>query len=347
MQARMRRVSALVLVMALAMVAAACAEKPGATATGGDITIGVGGKPLLVYLPMTLAQQLGHYEQEELQVKVVDLQGGSKALQALQGGSVDVVSGYYDHTIQMQAKQRDVTSFVTMLRYPSFVLAVSPKASKPINSVADLAGANVGVSAPGSSTDFFLKYLLVKSGLAPDAANVQGIGGHSSALAAMEQGRVDAAVMADPALSLLQRRVGAENVTVLADTRTAQGVQEHFGVSTYPAAVLYTTRKWLTSNGENARKLASAIVKTLQWIEQHSPEEIADTMPPEYAQGNREVYVASIARAKEAYSKDGAMQADGAEAVRAVLAQFIPEVQQADIDLAKTYSNDYLPGKVG
>lgn len=337
----------LVLAMVLAMVAAACAGKPGATPTGGQITIGVGGRPQLVYLPATLAQQLGHYEQEGLQVTLEDLQGGSKALQALQGGSVDVVSGYYDHTIQMQAKQRDVTSFVTMLRYPSMVLAVSPKAGKPINSVADLAGANVGVTAPGSSTDFFLKYLLVKSGLAPGAANVQGIGGASSAVAAMEQGRVDAAVMIDPALSLLQHRAGAENVKVLLDTRTAQGVREHFGVSTYPAAVLYTTREWLNNNEDNASKLASAIVKTLQWITQHSPEEIADKMPPEYAQGNREVYVASIARAKEAYSEDGAMQADSAEAVQAVLAQFIPEVQQADIDLAKTYSNDYLPGKIG
>lgn len=345
MQARIRSFGALVLAMVLAMVAAACAEKPGAT--GGQITIGVGGRPQLVYLPTTLAQQLGHYEQEGLQVKLEDLQGGSKALQALQGGSVDVVSGYYDHTIQMQAKQRDVTSFVTMLRYPSMVLAVSPKAGKPINSVADLAGANVGVTAPGSSTDFVLKYLLVKSGLAPDAANVQGIGGASSALAAMEQGRVDAAVMTDPAFSLLQHRAGAENVTVLADTRTAQGVQEHLGVATYPAAVLYTTREWLTNNGDNARKLASAIVKTLQWIEQHSAEEIADKMPPEYAQGNREVYVESIATVKETYSKDGAMQADGAEAVRRMLAQFIPAVQQADIDLAKTYTNDYLPGKSG
>ena len=70
-------------------------------------------------------------------------------------------------------------------------------------------------------------------------------------------------------------------------------------------------------------------------------------MPPEYAQGNRKVYVESIAKAKQAYSKDCTMQAEGAEAVRATLARFIPEVQQTDIDLAKTYSNDYLPDKAG
>ncbi|ASR34907.1 hypothetical protein BAY61_07850 [Prauserella marina] len=333
--------------LALALVLSACQAKPGERSEGGEITIGIGGQPLLVYLPTTLARELGYYEEAGLTVNLEDLQGGSKALQALQGGSVDVVSGYYDHAIQMAAKDREVRSFVTMLRYPSIVLAVSPKASKPIDSVADLAGANVGVTAPGSSTDFFLKYMLDKEGLAPDAATVQGIGGDAGAVTAMEQGRVDAAVMIDPAFSLLGQRVGEDNVKVLTDTRTAEGVQEDFGVPTYPAAVLYSTGTWLENNEENARKLAGVIVKTLEWIDQHSAEEIADRMPAEYSQGNREVYVESIAKAKDAYSKDGVMQADGAEAVRSVLAQFDKEIAGADIDLAGTYSNDYLPAKEG
>ncbi|PXY21696.1 ABC transporter substrate-binding protein [Prauserella sp. PE36] len=334
-------------VLALALVLSACQAKPGERAEGGQVTIGVGGQPLLVYLPTTLAQRLGYYEAEGLKVTLEDLQGGSKALQALQGGSVDVVSGYYDHTIQMAAKDREVRSFVTMLRYPSLVLAVSPKASKPINSIADLAGANVGVTAPGSSTDFFLKYLLNKEGLPSDAATVQAVGGDSSAVAAMEQGRVDAAVMLDPAFSLLQQRAGVDKVKILTDTRTAEGVQEDFGVATYPAAVLYSTGQWLENNGDNARKLAKAIVRTLEWIDQHSAEEIAAEMPEEYAQGNREVYVEAIGKVKEAYSKDGTIQPDGAEAVRSVLAQFIPEIERANVDVSGTYSNDYLPEKSG
>lgn len=338
----------LVPLLALVLLLAACQQKPGERQADGEpVTIGVGGQPLLVYLPTTLAERLGYYADEGLTVKLEDLQGGSKALQALQGGSVDVVSGYYDHTIQMRAKNRDVRSFVTMLRYPSLVLAVSPKASKPITSVADLAGANVGVTSPGSSTDFFLKYLLGKNGLPPDAATVQGIGGDSTAVAAMEQGSVDAAVMIDPAFSLLQKRAGEDNVTVLTDTRTAEGVREDFGVPTYPAAVLYTTGTWLENNPDVARKLAHAIVKTLRWIDTHSAEEIAAKMPAEYAEGDRELYVESIEHAKEAFSRDGVMQADGAEAVRSVLARFDPEIANADIDLSLTYSNDYLPAATG
>ena len=330
-----------IVAAALAVVAlAACAPKPGEGA-GPAVRIGIGGQPLLVYLPTTLADRLGFYRDAGVEVKMEDLQGGSKALQALQGGSVDVVSGYYDHAIQMQAKNRDVVAFVNMLRYPSLVLAVSPKASKPINSVADLKGANVGVTAPGSSTDFFLKHLLVSNGMAAEDAVVQGIGGDTTAVAAMEQGRVDAAVMLDPAVSQLQQRAG--QLKILTDTRTEQGVREDFGVATYPAAVLYSSREWLDAHPDQARKLAAAIVRTLDWIRTHSAQEIAAAMPPEYAAGDPAGYAQAIEQVKAAYSQDGRIAPDGAEAVRSVLARFIPEVGSADIDLAKTYSNDYLP----
>ena len=53
--------------------------------------------------------------------------GGAKALQALVGGSADVVSGFYDHTIQMAAEGREIVAFVTMLRFPGLVLVTSPQ----------------------------------------------------------------------------------------------------------------------------------------------------------------------------------------------------------------------------
>ena len=85
------------------------------------------------------------------------------------------------------------------------VLAVSPEA-KDIKSIKDLAGKAVGVSAPGSSTDFFLKYLLAKNGMDPASVSVVGIGLAATAVAAMEHGKVNAAVMLDPAATLMQNK---------------------------------------------------------------------------------------------------------------------------------------------
>ena len=168
-----------------------------------------------------------------------------------------------------------------------------------------------------------------------------GVGGDASAVAAVEQGKVDAAVMIDPSVSVLQKRAG--QVKILADTRTVDGTKQEFGVDNYLGSSFYANADWLARNGETARKLAKAVVRTLRWIDQHSAAEIADRMPAEYAAGDRDIYVQAIDRAKESYSKDGVMQADGAKAAYDVLAKFNPEVAKAKIDLARTYTNDYLP----
>ena len=114
-----------------------------------------------------------------------------------------MVSGYFDHCVNLAAKGQHLQAFVVYDRFPGLVLVVSPKHTTEIKSIKDLAGKKVGVSAPGSSTDFFLKYLLSKNGVDPNSAAVIGVGLGASAIAAMEQGQIDAAVMLDPAVTVL------------------------------------------------------------------------------------------------------------------------------------------------
>src|SRR6266849_1826863 len=159
-------------------------------AAQSKITIAVGGGACLCYLPTVLAKQLGEFDKAGLAVELVDLKGGSDALKAVIGGSADVVSGYYDHCENLAAKNQALTAFVVYDRYPGMVLGVSPKHSGEINSLKDLAGKKVGVSAPGSSTDFFLKYHLAKAGVDPNTVAVIGVGLGASAVAAMEQGTI-------------------------------------------------------------------------------------------------------------------------------------------------------------
>ena len=67
------------------------------------LTLAVGGKNLLYYLPLTIAEQRGYFKAEGLDLTVVDFAGGARALQALVGGSADVVSVAFEHTVNMQA----------------------------------------------------------------------------------------------------------------------------------------------------------------------------------------------------------------------------------------------------
>src|SRR5437763_9943407 len=93
-------------------------------AQGAKIRLAVGGKSALYYLPLTVTERLGYFKEAGLDVEISDFQGGAKALQALLGGSADVVTGSYDHTIQMQAKRQPIVALVQLGRYPGFVLAL-------------------------------------------------------------------------------------------------------------------------------------------------------------------------------------------------------------------------------
>ena len=55
------------------------------------VSIAVGGKAAFYYLPLTISEQLGYFKAEGLDVEISDFAGGARALQALVGGSADVV----------------------------------------------------------------------------------------------------------------------------------------------------------------------------------------------------------------------------------------------------------------
>ena len=303
------------------------------------VTIAVGGGACLCYLPTVLANQLGEYEKAGLKVDLVDLKGGSDALKAVLGGSADVVSGYFDHCVNLAAKKQELQSFVVYDRYPGEVLVVSPTHTAEIKSIKDLAGKKVGVSAPGSSTDFFLKFLLKKNGIDPASVAVIGVGLGGTAVAAMEQGQIDAAVILDPSVTVLQASHG--DLRILSDTRTAKDTLEVFG-GEYPGGALYSTAAWVASHEKEAQALTNAILNTLNWIHTHSAEDIMEKMPPEMVGKNRELYLAALKNTIPMYSQNGKMDPKGADAVLAVFSVGSPEVARANIDVSKTWTNKFV-----
>ena len=311
----------------------------GHAAAQSKITIAVGGGACLCYLPTVLAQQLGEFEKAGLAVELVDLKGGSDALKAVLGGSADVVSGYFDHCVNLAAKKQELQSFVVYDRYPGLVLVVSPKHTDEIKSIKDLAGKKVGVSAPGSSTDFFLKYQLKKNGIDPASAAVIGVGLGATAVAAMEQGQIDAAVMLDPAVTVLQG--SHKDLRILSDTRTQSDTMATFG-GEYPGGALYSTTAWVAGHAKETQALTSAIVNTLKWIHSHSPEDIMAKMPPEMVGKDKTLYLAALKNTIPMYSETGRMDPKGASAVLAVFSEGSPEVAKANIDVTKTYTNSYV-----
>ena len=303
------------------------------------VTIAVGGASCLCYLPTMLAESLGEFKKAGVEVEVIQFKGGSESLKAVMGGSADVASGYFDHCVNLAAKGQHLQSFVVYDRFPGFALVVSPKHTAEIKSVKDLAGKKVGVSAPGSSTDFFLKYILSKNGVDPNSIGVIGVGLGSTAIAAMEQGQIDAAIMLDPAVTVLAGKYS--DLKILSDTRSQKDTLAVFG-GEYPGGALYAQADWIKAHEKDVQGMANAIVSTLKWIHSHTAEEITEKMPPELVGKDKAGYIAALKNTMPMYSTTGLMDPKGAAAVLAVFSQSSPDVAKAKIDLSKTYTNTYV-----
>jgi NitT/TauT family transport system substrate-binding protein len=303
------------------------------------VTLSIGGAACLCYLPTVLAEQLGFYKKAGLDMNLVDFKGGSQSLMAVIGGSADAVSGYYDHTVELAAKDQKLTSFVVYDQYPGLVLVVAPGETGKITSVKDLAGKKVGVSAPGSSTDFFLKYQLSKAGLKPDAAAVIGVGLGGTAIAAMEQGSIDAAVMLDPAVTVLKAK--HPDLVLLSDTRTQKDTRAVFG-GDYPGGAFYTRPDWIKSHPKETQALTDAMLETLHWIHTHTAEEIMAKMPKALVGADPAAYLAALKNTIPMYSTTGLMDPKGAQAVLDVFRIGSAEVAKAKIDLSETYTNSFV-----
>jgi NitT/TauT family transport system substrate-binding protein len=318
---------------------AALAMMSGVALAQSKVIISVGGAACLCYLPTILAQELGEYKKAGIDAEIVDFKGGSQSLTAVIGGSADVVSGYFDHCVNLAAKGQQLQSFVVYDRYPGFALVVSPKHTADIKSIKDLANKKIGVSAPGSSTDFFLKFMLKKNGVDPNSVAVIGVGLGATSVAAMEQGTIEAAIMLDPSVTVLQGKF--KDLKILSDTRTEHDTREVFG-GDYPGGALYTKADWIEKHPKEVQGLTNAMINTLNWIHSHTPEEIMAKMPPNLVGPDKPGYLAALKNTLPMFSTTGRMDPKGAEAVLAVFSLSSPEVAKANIDLSKTFTNKYV-----
>ena len=302
------------------------------------ITIAVGGKNLLYYLPLTIAEQRKYFEAEGLEVSVVDFAGGARALQAVVGGSADVGSGAFEHTLNMQAKGQPMRAFVLQGRAPQIVLAVSNKTMANYKTLADLKGKKIGVTAPGSSTNIMANFVLAKAGLKPTDVSIVGVGAAQGAVAALRSGQIDAISNLDPVITILQR---AGDIKVVSDTRDVAEAEKVFG-GPMPAACLYAPVSFLEKNPNVAQALTNALVRANKWIQQAGPGDIIKSVPESYLLGDRAIYIDAFLKAKGALSPDGLFPDAGSTTALRALASVDEAMQKAKLDLKANYTNDFV-----
>jgi NitT/TauT family transport system substrate-binding protein len=324
-------IAGITLVAAVAASAQGTLEKP-------KVHIAVGGKAALYYLPLTIAEQLGFFKDEGLDVTISDFAGGSQALRAVIGGSADVVSGAYEHTLNMQSKGQMLQAFVQQGRAPMIVVAVAKAKAAGYKSPKDLKGMKIGVSAPGSSTNMVVNFFIAKEGLKPSDVSIIGVGTGAGVIAAIKSGNVDAVSNLDPMMTKLEQD---GDIRIVADTRTLKGTEEIFG-GPMPAGCLYAPIEFIRKNPNTVQALTNAIVRADKWIHRASAQDVLKAVPASYLLGDTALYLFAFGRTREAISPDGMISDAGARTTLKVIPVFNPDVKASDIKLDLTYTNQFV-----
>jgi NitT/TauT family transport system substrate-binding protein len=291
--------------------------------------------------PVRLAQS--RYAAEEgIAITISEVAGGSKGMEALLGRSVDVTFGMLPDALQVAAQGRDVRCFLILNSRPTMALVIAPAMAEKIRSISDLKGRHIGVSSPGSTTHHFLNFVLASHGLSPTDVGVVSVGISAPAIAALEHGKVDAAVLVAASLATFERRY--PNLTFLADTRTEEGTRQLFGEARFPWATLIAREEWLQSDPETARRFVRAVKKAMQWIETHSPEEVRATIPEALRMPDVDADLKSIRLFQQTMTPDGISPGDP-EIVRKFLAVSDGRIRESHLDLSKICTTEFATAK--
>jgi NitT/TauT family transport system substrate-binding protein len=301
-----------------------------------SIKIMVGGIDKQIYLPAKLAAQLGFFKEQGLDVELFNSTSGSQAATALLAREVQGVVGFYDHTIDLQSKGKFITSVVQFAVAPGEVVLVKAADADKLKDPANWKGQALGVTGLGSATDFLTRALAAKAGLKPQ--ELVPVGAGDTFLAGVQQGKIVSGMTTEPTVA---RAVKAGTAKVGIDLRTPEATRAALG-GDYPAACLYMDRAWMEANKETAQKVVNVMVKTLKWMNTHSPEEIAAQMPKDYYAGELDLYVQGLKEGRAQYSPDGMMPQGAPDSVLKVLSSFSPNVQGKTIDLSKTYTTEFV-----
>ncbi|MER7811190.1 ABC transporter substrate-binding protein [Streptomyces sp900116325] len=338
------RVSAVAVAGALALTTlTACGSNSssGGASDGKNVKVKimVGGLDKVIYLPAMLTERLGYFKDEGVSVQLLTEPAGVQAETALVSGDVQGTVGFYDHTLDLQVKGKQVESVVQFSQAPGEVEIVSNQAAGDIKSPKDFKGKKLGVTGIGSSTDFLTKYLAVNSDVQTSQFTPVAVGAGQTFISALQQGSIQGGMTTDPTVAtILDKKLGK----ILIDMRTPEGSKQALG-GLYPSSSLYMQTEWVNSHKETVQKLANAFVRTLKWMSTHSADEIAAKMPADYAQGGgKALYAQAIKSTLPMFTTDGVMPADGPATVERVLKAFNPNLKNAEVDLDKTFTTEFV-----
>ncbi|MGI8678102.1 MAG: ABC transporter substrate-binding protein [Jatrophihabitans sp.] len=325
---------------ALALSAAACSSSgSGGTNSGSGPTVKlmVGGIDKQIYLPYQLAQNLGFYKKYGVNVQLsTESNGGVGAEEAMASGQVNMAGAWYIHTIDFQAKGKNVVNVVQLSGAPGEREMCGTHSG--VHSAADFKGKSLGVTDLGSGTDELTQFLAAQHGVSHSQYHTIAVHAGSTAIAAIQRNSAQCVMTTQPTVGALESKHLA---TSTIDLATTSGATAALG-GAWPAAGVLAEAGWVNSHKDAVQKVVDALVATMHWISTHSAADIANKLPPQFVSNatiSKQQYIDGLTSDKGQFLPDGIMPAGGPKTVYAM--EKTLGVNVGRVTLAKTFTNDY------
>jgi NitT/TauT family transport system substrate-binding protein len=283
------------------------------------------------HLPLTIAAQLGYFKAEGLDVVIHDPVESETTVKP------DVYCGAYTNIIRMQAQKSYFRAFTLQGLGPLVALGVAAKTFPEYRQPVDLRGKRIGVANYGAMSAVLTNLVLARAKLGVRDVSLVGLSSAQNALDAMRSGQIDAISHCDPVMSALEQR---GEIKVISDARTLKGAQQVFG-GTMPAACLYASQEFVQSNPGTCQALTDGLVRALKWLQTAGPSDIIKTVPEPYLLGDRGLYLATFARARESFASDGMLSEEAARTALRALTESDAGLKNSGIQLDRTYTNEF------
>jgi NitT/TauT family transport system substrate-binding protein len=309
---------------------------PRAEAQGSmPVSVAIGGRAIISYLPVILADRLGYFKAAGLDIEFRDFKGGSQSAQALVGGNADIMIGSYENVLLLRSKSLDIKSVAVLTTSPGAVIALKKDLAARYRSPADLKGLRLGVTAPGSSSSMTIEALLAKGNIPVASVSMVGIGAGPAAITAMKAGQLDGLSNFDPIISRLEQD---GDVMPILDTRTPKDEDYLFGGPMATASVL-TTSKFIERNRKSVVAFVSCIQRALSFLHHAPIEQIMQAIPHEFYASQEDAYKGALEKQRPLYSIDGILSQQTAENTYRIMVRFHRIPAETKLDIAATFDN--------
>ncbi len=310
------------------------------------IVIATASRHALVYLPLMVADQLGLFAQVGLEVEIIEHQSMARAQQAALAGSADVICGWLENALTQQGRGPLLQSFVLMGRAPQISLGVSSRfmPAVPItrltmkSQIAQLRGRKIGVLSMSSPTHTVAHAILRHAGLRSAEMSFLSVGSAASAAAALRSGQIDVLAHLDPLMMQLEQH---GEIILLADTHSPEGTQLATGAQ-LPSSCLTAAPDVLLRFPGAMQAVSDAMVLALRWLNQASLLNVMKVLPDAAMGDDRQAFIGSLERLREALSPDGIMPPTGPEQLLAAMSAAEPTLRLQSIDASKSFTNAFV-----